>query len=260
MARLTGKRALVTGGASGIGRAACRTLAGEGARVMVADIDAAGSAKTVADIGEAAASVSLDVTDEAQWQAAVAETVAQFGGLDILVNCAGIGFAGDFWDTTLEDWNRIIAVNLTGTFLGCKHAVGAMGKSGGGSIVNLSSIAGVLGGEDIAAYSATKGGVTMLTKSVALNCAGKGLNIRCNSIHPTYVDSEMLDPVAEMFASREVMLAGMAELVPLGRVAVPQDVADMILFLASDESAMVTGSAMLLDGGQTAGLPSRHVD
>lgn len=260
MARLKGKRALVTGGASGIGRAACRTLAGEGARVMVADIDAAGSAKTVADIGAAAASVSLDVTDEAQWQAAVAETVAQFGGLDILVNCAGIGFAGDFWDTTLDDWNRIIAVNLTGTFLGCKHAVGAMRNSGGGSIVNLSSIAGVLGGEDIAAYSATKGGVTMLTKSVALNCAGKGLNIRCNSIHPTYVDSEMLDPVAEMFGSREAMLAGMAELVPLGRVAVPQDVADMILFLASDESAMVTGAAMLLDGGQTAGLPSRHVN
>lgn len=260
MARLKGKRALVTGGASGIGRAACNTLAGEGARVMVADIDATGCAKTVADIGDMAASVSLDVTDESQWQAAAAETTAAFGGLDILVNCAGIGFSGDFWDTTLEDWNRIIAVNLTGTFLGCKHVINAMRDSGGGSIVNISSIAGVLGGEDIAAYSATKGGVTMLTKSVALNCAGKGLNIRCNSIHPTYVDSEMLDPVADMFGSRETMLAGMAELVPLGRVAVPQDVANMILFLASDESAMVTGSAILLDGGQTAGLPSRHVN
>ena len=256
--RVDGKVALVTGGASGIGRAVCKTLAREGARIVVADINEDGGRATAGDIGDAALFVPLDVTDENAWAAAVKRTVAAFDRLDILVNCAGIGFSGDFWETGLDDWNAIVAVNLTGTFLGCKHAVGAMRAGGGGAIVNLSSIAGVVGGEDIAAYAATKGGVTLLTKSVALNCAAKGLGIRCNSVHPTYVDTEMLDPVAELMGGRQTMLAGMAELVPLGRVAKPQDVANAVLFLASDEAAMITGTGLLVDGGTTAGLPARH--
>jgi len=258
MSRLDNKVALVTGGASGIGRETCRLFAAEGASLLVADVNESGGEKTVASIGENAIFQYLDVTDEKKWEEAVATAMGVFGGLDILVNSAGVGFSGAFEDTSLADWNGLMNVNLTGVFLGCKHAVQSMKKTGGGSIINLSSIAGLVGGEDIAAYSASKGGVTMLTKSVALSCAGRGLNIRCNSMHPTYVDTEMLDPIAELFGGRDAMRAGMAESVPLGRLANARDIANAILFLASDESAMVTGSAMVVDGGTTAGLPSRH--
>jgi NAD(P)-dependent dehydrogenase (short-subunit alcohol dehydrogenase family) len=251
-----GRVALVTGGASGIGRATCRRLAAEGAKIVVADINEAGGRHTVEEIGGRARFVRLDVAAEPSWEHAVAEVLGAFGRLDILVNCAGIGFTGSVEDTTLADWNRIVAVNLTGTFLGCKHAVRAMKPLKRGSIINISSVAGIVGGEDLTAYSATKGGVTVMTKAIALNCAAKG--IRCNAILPTYVDSEMLDPVAAALGSREALLTSMAELVPLGRVALPDDIANAVLFLASDESAMITGSAMLVDGGTTAGLPSRH--
>jgi NAD(P)-dependent dehydrogenase (short-subunit alcohol dehydrogenase family) len=257
--RLENKVALVTGGASGIGRECCKLLASEGARVIVADINEADGLATVTTIGEAASFQKLDVSNEAQWHAAMQSAFELFGALDILVNCAGIGFSGPFEDTRLEAWNAIIKVNLTGVFLGCKQMILAQRQApANASIVNISSIAGLVGGEDIAAYSATKGGVTMLTKSIALSCAGRGLGIRCNSVHPTYVDTEMLDPVAALFPSRDAMRAGMASQVPLGRLARPLDIAHAVLFLASDESAMVTGSAMVVDGGQTAGLPARH--
>ncbi len=251
--------ALVTGGASGIGRATAAALAQEGARIVAADVNDAGAQGTIRALDQDAIAVVLDVSDEKHWIAAIAETIEKFGRLDILVNCAGIGVSGSIEDLDVEDWNRLLAVNLTGTFLGCKHAIPAMREAGnGGSIINISSIAGLVGGEDIVAYSASKGGVTMLTKSIALHCAQHAPGIRCNSIHPTYVDSEMLDPIAEMFSSRAEMLAGMAELVPAGRVATPQDIADVIVFLASDGSRMMTGSQVVVDGGQLAGLPSRH--
>lgn len=255
--RLDGKAAIITGGASGIGRAACKLFAEQGAKVIVADIDFAGARKAAETIGGGATPRRLDVGDEAAWTAVIDDCVETEKRLDVLVNCAGIGRAGNFEELSLEDWNAMIAVNLTGVFLGCKHGVKAMREAGnGGSVVNISSIAGLVGGEDIAGYSATKGGVTMLTKSGALHGAPHG--VRCNSVHPTYVDSEMLDPIAEQFPDRQTMLAGMAELVPLGRVATPQDIANAILFLASDEAAMITGSSFLVDGGQLAGLPSRH--
>ncbi|MEZ5894041.1 MAG: glucose 1-dehydrogenase [Parvularculaceae bacterium] len=253
--RLKGKTAIVTGGASGIGKATCRLFAAEGAHVIVADLQE-DKAKSIAKEcrGEA---WRLDVAKEDAWEALVRHCLETRGKLDILVNCAGIGRAGAFDALSAEDWNAMIAVNLTGVFFGCKHAVAAMRESGAkGSIVNISSIAGLVGGDDIAGYSATKGGVTMLTKSVALAAAKYG--IRCNSVHPTYVDSEMLDDVAENFPSRQAMLDGMASLVPLGRVAKPIDIAQAILFLASDESAMITGAPLIVDGGQLAGLPSRH--
>jgi len=182
-----------------------------------------------------------------------------FGGLDILVNSAGIGFTGDFEDMALGHWNAMISVNLTGTFLGCQKAIKLMKKSGKpAAIANISSLGGLVGGEDIAGYCASKGGVTLLTKSVALYCAGKGYNIRCNSIHPTYVDTEMLDPVADAFGSRKVMLDGMASQVPIGRVAKPEDIASAILYLCSAEASMVTGHQMVIDGGQMAGMPAQH--
>lgn len=255
--RLQDKVAIVTGGASGIGRAACKLFADHGARVVVADIDLDGAKGTAEAIGAGATARRLDVSNEAAWESTITSCVKAEKRLDVLVNCAGIGRAGNFEALSLEDWNAMIAVNLTGVFLGCKIGVKAMREIGnGGSIINISSIAGLVGGEDIGGYSASKGGVTMLTKSVALHAAR--YQVRCNSVHPTYVDSEMLDPVAAQFPNRAAMLAGMAELVPLGRVAVPRDIANAILFLASDESAMVTGSALLVDGGQLAGLPSRH--
>jgi len=260
MSRVNGKVALVSGGASGIGRAVCQTLAREGATVVVADIDEAGGEKTVNSIGSSAVFMRLDVTSESQWQRVVSETMERFGKLNVLVNCAGIGFSGIFEETLLEDWNKIVAVNMTGLFLGCKHGVIGMKASEviNGSIINLSSIAGVVGGGDIAAYSATKGGVTLLSKSIALSCAERGLNIRCNSVHPTYVDSEMLDPIAELYPNRDAMRSAMSENIPLGRMATPQDIANPILFLASDESAMMTGSTVMVDGGTTAGVTSKH--
>jgi NAD(P)-dependent dehydrogenase (short-subunit alcohol dehydrogenase family) len=257
--RVKDKVALITGGGSGIGRAACKLLGAEGARAVVADINDEQGHATVGSLGANATFVHLDVTDEASWKNAVAKTIGDHGSLEILVNCAGIGISGPFEETTLADWNRVMAVNLTGVFLGCKHGVLGMRCGGrGGSIINISSIAGLVGGEDIAAYSASKGGVTLLTKSVALSCARRGLNIRCNSVHPTYVDTEMLDPIAELYGNRDAMRAAMAENVPLGRLARAEDIAQAILFLASDESSMMTGSCMVVDGGTTAGLMSKH--
>lgn len=260
MGRLNGKVALVTGGSSGIGRAVCTTFAREGASVVVADIDQEGGEQTVKALDGNSMFRQLDVSSESDWQKAMNDTISEFDRLNILVNCAGIGTSGIFEETLLDDWNQILAVNLTGLFLGCKHGVIAMKLSEpvNGSIINVSSIAGVVGGGDIAAYSASKGGVTTLSKSIALSCAERGLNIRCNSIHPTYVDSEMLDPIAELYPDRDAMRASMSENIPIGRMATPQDVANTVLFLASDESSMTTGSAVMVDGGTTAGVSSKH--
>jgi len=225
--------------------------------VVAADVDLAAAGK-VAQIDNIAAG-HLDVTDEESWADLIGSVREEHHRLDILVNCAGIGVAGSFEELTLDDWNSLIAVNLTGPFLGIKHAVPLMRDSGdGGSIVNVSSIAGIVGGEDLAGYSASKGGLTVLTKSAALHCAQHAPGVRCNSVHPTYVDSPMLDPVADQFGNRQEMLAGMAAEVPLGRVAVPEDIAAAISFLASDESCMMTGAELVVDGGQLAGIPSKH--
>jgi len=257
--RIEGKVALVTGGASGIGRATCQTFAREGAKIIIADINQEGASETAGGIGDNALAYPLDVTQENQWQQVISTSLDRFKRLDIVVNCAGIGSSNNFEETDLADWNNMIAVNLTGVMLGCKYGIKGM-KSGnnGGSIINMSSLGGLIGAPDVVAYCATKGGVTLLTKSVALHCAQHKLNIRCNSVHPTYVDSEMLDPIAEVFGSHEAMITAMAEEVPIGRIAQPQDIANAILFLASDESAMVTGAALVVDGGQSAGIYGKH--
>jgi len=257
--RFSGKTAIVTGAASGIGRETAVQLAHEGCHVIVADINI-DQAQTVAQgLSTKSTGYKLDVSSEENWRDVVKYAEETFGGLDILVNCAGIGFPDNFEEMPLDHWNAMLAVNLTGTFLGCQNAIKLMKKSESpAAIINVSSIAGLVGGEDIAGYSASKGGVTMLTKSVALYCAGRGYNIRCNSIHPTYVDTEMLDPIVAAFDSRQTMLDGMASLVPLGRVAKPSDIVSSILFLCSSEAGMITGHQMVVDGGQLAGLPAQH--
>jgi 3(or 17)beta-hydroxysteroid dehydrogenase len=257
--RLQGKVAIVTGAASGIGRATAIAFAREGARVGVTDINLAGAEATAAAIGEAAIALPLDVTSEATWAEATAATVKRFGKLDSLANIAGIGFPGTIMDLTIDHWNKMIAVNLTGVMLGCQAAIRAISETGGrGAIVNVSSLAGLVGISDVAGYCASKGGVTTLSKSVALYCAEQHLPIRCVSVHPTYVDSEMLDPIADAIGNREAMVAAMASLVPMGRIAKPEDIANAILFAVSDEAAMLSGSPLIIDGAQLAGPSSAH--
>ncbi len=252
MGRVEGKVALITGGASGIGRASAELLAAEGARVVIADIDETGAAAVARGIGEAALMMRLDVTSEDDWRATIAGTLEAFGQLHVLVNSAGVSVLKNVEDTTLEEWRFVNGVNLDGTFLGCKHAIPAIKESGGGAIVNLSSVSGLVGGHNLAAYNASKGGVRLLTKSVALHCARRGYNIRCNSVHPSFIDTPILEPILARAEDPEVMRRKLARQVPIGRLGQPEEVAAGILYLASDESAFMTGAEFVLDGGVTA--------
>ncbi len=251
MARLDGKAVLVTGAASGIGRATAALLAAEGAMVALADIDEDGG-HAAAQAIDGAVFHRLDVTDETDWARVTGAVVERFGRLDGLVNGAGIVLAASIEETTLEDWRGVMAVNLDGTFLGCKHVIGAMREAGGGSIVNLSSVSGIVGGHNLAAYNASKGGVRLLTKSVALHCAREGYGIRCNSVHPAFVDTPMVERLVAASADDAWARASMARQVPLGRIAGADEVARMIAYLISDDSAFVTGAEMVIDGGVTA--------
>ncbi|MEK9752523.1 MAG: glucose 1-dehydrogenase [Rhodospirillaceae bacterium] len=252
MRRFAGKSALVTGAASGIGRAVAERLIAEGARVAVCEIDRARGIAAAAALSEAALFVELDVTREDSWQAAVAAALDAFGKLDVLVNSAGVIVFKSIEDTSLEDWRRVMAINLDGTFLGCKFAVETMQRTGGGAIVNMSSVSGLVGGAKLAAYNASKGGVRLLTKSVALHCANKGYGIRCNSVHPSFTETPMLDDIAAGTREPEKARAVMAGQVPLGRIAEAGEIAAMIAYLASDEAAFVTGAEFVIDGGLTA--------
>ncbi len=251
MGRLDGKVALVTGAASGLGAAAARMLAAEGARIVAGDLDADKTRESLKALGEKVHPIRQDVTLERDWALAVDAVAGHFGGLDILVNAAGILLLQDIEATSLEDWRRVHAVNLDGCFLGCKYAVGAM-KEKGGSIINLSSVSGLVGGHNLAAYNSSKGGVRLLTKSVALHCARKGYGIRCNSVHPTFIETPMLDGLLETAKDPEAVRASLTRQIPLGRLGSTQDVGHMIVYLASDESAFVTGTEMVIDGGATA--------
>ena len=251
MPRVDGKVALVTGGASGLGLACAAMLAREGARVAISDIDEAGGAAAAERIGRGTVFVAHDVTGEASWTDALSAVRTAFGGLNILVNSAGIALNATVEETTLEDWRRVHAVDLDGVFLGCKHAIALMAESGGGSIVNISSISGIIAGANLAAYNSAKAGVRLLSKSVALHCARAKNGIRCNSLHPAFIDTPMLDGLTKK-NGREEGLAKLARQVPLGRVGTPDDVAYAMLYLASDESAFVTGSELVIDGGISA--------
>jgi 3(or 17)beta-hydroxysteroid dehydrogenase len=253
--RLRGKVALITGAASGIGRETARLFAREGAEVFLADIDASKGAEAAAAIGGPASFVQLDVTQEVSWSGALEAVLQRAGRLDVLVNSAGICLDGDFASHASADWHRMMDVNAFGTFLGCRFAVNAMSAKGNlGSIVNIASIYGNIGADDSVAYAASKGAVRLLTKAVALYCASKTLPIRCNSVHPTYVDSEMLDGFAAAVGGREKAVAGLSSVVPMRQLAKPSDIADAVLFLASESARMITGAELPVDGGMLAGI------
>ena len=252
MGRLEGKTALVTGAASGIGLQTSIRLAEEGARVMMTDINLEEGLQQAEKLGTNAAFLKLDITEEEEWISVLDETVKRFGRLDILVNSAGMVLIADVEQITLEDWRKVHAVNLDGTFLGCKHGVRVMKEFGAGSIINLSSVSGMIGGFNLAAYNSSKGAVRMLTKSVALHCARAGYGIRCNSIHPTFIETPMLESMIRDSPDPEKARQTLVRQVPLRRIGKPDDVANMIVYLASDESTFVTGTEMVIDGGVIA--------
>lgn len=256
--RVAGKKALVTGGAQGLGAATCKLLAAEGAQVLVTDVNEAGATETAAAInaehGSASAfAVKLDVTSGEEWDAAIDAAVGHMGGLSVLVNNAGIGVPGDIMTCTLEDWHRGFAVNVDSVFLGSQKALAVMKDHQPGSIINISSIAGLIASDSMPGYNASKAAVWMLSKSVALYCAKQRWNIRCNSVHPTFIDTPILDGIGKNAnMPRDVVMMKLARQVPMGRIGEPIDVANGVLYLASDESKYMTGSELKLDGGISA--------
>ena len=258
MTRVAGKIALVTGAASGLGAAIARVLAREGAVVVLADVNDAAGRRVLREIkaeGGSGLYVNLDVANEDNWVGAMALVRKRFGQLNIAVNCAGTNIARSFpTDTSLADWRALMAVNLDGVFLGTKHALVAMRDSNpvNGSIVNISSIMGLVGLPDIAAYNASKGGVRLYSKSVALSCAEKRLNVRVNTIHPGFIDTPLLRKGMARFEDAAQGQRIYDALQPVGHLGSPEDVAYGVLYLASDESKFVTGAELVIDGGYTA--------
>jgi len=266
MNRLDGKVALVSGAARGIGAETARRMAAAGAAVALGDVLAERvreTAKEIANTGGKAMPLALDVTSEGSWADAVAAATKQFGKLDILVNNAGMFLGKDLMEATLEEWNRLVAINMTGVWLGTKACAPALAESGkasrhGSAIVNLASVAGLVGSQLDPLYSMSKGGVTLFTKSSALAFARKGWKIRVNSIHPGVIETDM---GAQTFASRarqagsndvEGARAVAMRQHPIGRLGAAEDIALGIVFLASDDAGFMTGSAMVVDGGLTA--------
>jgi 3(or 17)beta-hydroxysteroid dehydrogenase len=266
MNRLDGKVAFISGAARGIGAATARLMVEAGAKVAIGDLlDERGreTAQAIAGAGDAAMYVHLDVTREEDWTAAITATVARFGGLDILVNNAGLFLGKGIEEASLDDWHRLCAVNLTGVFLGTKHALPALRERArhsphGSAIVNLASVAGIVGSQLDPLYSLTKGGVTLFTKSTALEFARKGYRIRVNSIHPGLIQTDMGEQTfisrARNLATNDVDLVRQQAMArhPIGRLGVPEDIAKGIVFLASDDAGFMTGAGLVIDGGSTA--------
>lgn len=246
MGRLAGKVALVTGGGSGLGAADCEALAGEGARVIVTDVNLAAAQAVAARIGNDAIALALDVADEAQWIAIYTEIEKRFGALHVLVNNAGVVMNADVEETSLEKFRWVNAIMTDGVFLGMKHAIPLMNRSGGGSIINMSSVGALLGYPIFFAYSAAKGAVRSMTKSVAVMCQVKGYAIRCNSIHPGAIETPMVQEAEGRVGQAKEIPDGV---LPFGTPGHPKDVAAMVVFLASDESRFITGAELVVDNG-----------
>lgn len=253
--RLAGKVAIVTGGASGIGRVIAKLFSAEGAQVVVSDVQDAIGQSAANEIG--GVFLHHDICDETRWTEVVAEAEHRFGALNILVNNAGVGDGLDAAtpeNTPLEQWRRINRINGEGVFLGCKAAIPAMRRAGGGSIVNISSIAALIGTPFLTAYGASKAAVRQLTMSVALHCAQDGSRIRCNSVHPGQIRTPMLDNLLKQTARQtgvplEDVEAQFRSRIPMGEFGAPDDVACGVLYLASDEARHVTGAQLVIDGG-----------
>ncbi len=251
MGRVSGKVAVVTGAASGLGRAIASLLAKEGAKVVLTDInepDGRAAADAIGKAAGVAVFVRHDSSSENDWKEVMRTTLERFGRLDVLVNCAGVFLDSSIADTTLEKWRWVLSVNLDGVFLGTKYGAEAMKKNGGGAIVNLSSAGGIVGTANSAAYSASKGGVRLLTKAAAIEFskACYDCNIRVNSVHPGVIETAMTAPLIN--AAGQAMRGW----IPLGRFGGPDDVAYGVLYLASDEASYLTGAELVIDGGWTA--------
>lgn len=250
MRRLEGKRAIVTGAGAGIGRAIALRFAEEGARVIVADIDPGSAERAAAELSGSAISHQVDVTRPDQMEALVRRAVDEWGGLDIMVNNAGVGVAATTPDTTEEDWDRVVDVCLKGTFLGMKFAIPAIRDSGGGSVTNISSVAAMVGVRDRAAYSAAKGGVLALTRAAAMDHIEEGVRVNC--IAPGTVDTPWVARITAGYDDPEATRAQMKARQPHGRLVSAEEIAAMAAYLASDEAGSVVGAAMVVDGGMTA--------
>jgi NAD(P)-dependent dehydrogenase (short-subunit alcohol dehydrogenase family) len=255
--RVAGKKVFITGAAQGLGAAMAKGLAAEGARVALADVNFVGATKVAdainAERGAGAAfGFELDVTDEAQWIATLEAANAAMGGISGLVNNAGIsGGRGNVEELDLAQFRRVMSVNVDSVFLGAKHAIKYLAKNQPASIVNISSIAGLIASHNTPAYNASKAAVWLLSKNIALHCAKKGLDIRSNSIHPTFIDTPILDPLRGMFGKEEAEHK-LSRQVPMGRIGKPEEIAQAAIYLLSDESRFVTGAELKVDGGISA--------
>lgn len=239
MGRLKDKIVLITGASGAVGKA------------VVEAVNAAGGTAITSDMAGQGATHTLDVTSELDWLQVIANVGRAYGRLDGLVNAAGIAALGNIEETDFATWRKIMSVNLDGTFLGCKHGLSLL-KVQGGAIVNLSSIAGLIGGHNFAAYNASKGGVRLLTKSVALHGARLNPQVRCNSVHPAFLEGPMVDMILHDTNFPDAARARITRDIPLGRLGTPPEVADMCVYLLSDESRFVTGAEFVIDGGMTA--------
>jgi len=253
MDRVKNKVVIITGAAGGIGRASALLLAREGAKVVVTDINEAAAGKVaemIGTLGAQALALKHDVSSETEWSRVIDRTLTDFGRLDVLVNNAGVIFYKKIEETSLEEWRWLMSINLDGVFLGTKFAIGAMKITGGGSIINISSVAGLIGNPDASAYHASKGAVRLFTKAAAIECsqAGYGYNIRVNSIHPGVINTAMADPLRADQNKYQAALSWH----PIGHFGEPEDVAYGVLYLASDESKFLTGTELVIDGGWTA--------
>ena len=255
MGRVKNKVAIVTGAASGLGFAAAQKLMDEGAKVLLTDINEEvinSMPERLSNYSETQFHTAVhDVANEESWINAIENAENHFGKINVLVNSAGISLGADVVSTDFEIWKKVHQVNLDSVFLGCKYAVPIMSKSGQGSIINLSSISGIVAGWNTAAYNSSKAGVRLLSKSVALYCAKKGYDVRCNSVHPAFVDTPILDPLKQAFGE-ENAVAKLSRQIPMNKIGDTDDVSYAILYLASDESKFMTGTEIVLDGGLSA--------
>ncbi|WP_322615451.1 glucose 1-dehydrogenase [Pseudomonas sp. BIC9C] len=246
MQRVEGKVCIITGAASGIGREDALLLAREGAKVVLTDLNEEAGRQVAAEIGANALFIRHDIASESDWQHVVKTTVEHFGRLDVLINNAAILALGSIEDTTLELWQKVQKINGDGYFLGCKYAIQAMKENGGGSIINMSSVAALGAMPMFCAYSASKGAVAAMTRSIALHCKQQGYRIRCNSVHPDGVNT----PMTQALAGGQAIPQEALDQDPMNRMAAPRDIANVVLFLATDESRFVNGAEIRVDNAQ----------